>query len=77
MEDAMAQLFGSRLLQSTVLFLAGFLVGALTMTWPARGLSSTLMVAANEQPADRCAGGDEVSRFKCRNSFMLNNRLAR
>ena len=75
----MSKLLNSRASHSAIMFTAGVVVGSgLLVGLPriADAGSKEPIRPIEQTRADRCSGGDEVSAFVCRNTWMASTRYS-
>ena len=65
----------SRVAKPLAVFAMGVVTGSVLIGWSPHEAAMTATIQAQvQQVSDRCIGGDEVSSFVCRNTWMAQNR---
>ena len=67
----------SRLAKGLAVFATGVVTGSVLIGWSPNEAAMTGSIQAHvQQVPDRCIGGDQVSSFVCRNTWMAQNRYS-
>ena len=66
----------ARPFHTAVTFAAGLLLGAVVFGWPVDQAYSWVDPPHASAVEDRCTGGNEVSRFVCRNTWIRQHDLS-
>ena len=63
--------------KALAVFAMGLVTGSVLIGWSPNEAGITRSIQAQvQQVSDRCVGGDEVSSFVCRNTWMAQNRYS-